>query len=127
MDGESEDSAVAGAGGGLGGNYRTANRELSLRVSLLREWGESRYGGEIGGGQAVLPGRRLWLRIRCSVWHIDDAFSEYLSGNLGGYVLSARFRIADGAHVLGEFEHYLGSDRGQRFYALALLQLDLWR
>ncbi len=127
LDGESSDSLVSGAGGGLGGNYRTPVRELSARVSLLQEWGESRIGGEIGGGQAVLTGNRLWLRIRCSVWHIDDSFSEYLSGNLAGYILSARLRLSKGAHLLGEFEHYVGSGRDQRFTALALLQLDLWR
>ncbi len=127
LDGEADKALVAGVGGGFGGNYRTPTKEISARVSLLREWGESRIGGEIGGRKAVFSDRRLWLGVRCSMWHIDDAFSEYLSGNLGGYVFSARFRIADGAHLLGEFEHYLGTDRGQRFYALALLQLDLWR
>ncbi|MCP4599607.1 MAG: hypothetical protein GY847_03550 [Proteobacteria bacterium] len=127
IDGEASDALAAGAGGGLGANYRTPVRELSARVSLHTEWGESRIGGEIGGGQALFPGQRLWLRFRSSVWYIEDAFSEFLSGNLAGYVLSANFRIADGAHLLGEFEHYVGSGQDQRFIALALLQLDLWR
>jgi hypothetical protein len=127
LSGDASDEMVAGAVGGVGGNYRTPLNELSARFSMVQEWGENRVGGEIGMGRGFFRGQRLWLRLRFSVWHIDDMFSEYFSGNLGGYVVSARFRIADGAYLLGEFEHYAGNERDQRFFVLALLQLDLWR
>lgn len=127
VDGAGTDELIAGAGGGIGGHYATSDRELSLRLSMAEEWGEKQIGGEIGMGKGFLANGRLWLRLRCSVWHITDAFSEFMSGNLAGYVASFKFRLADNAYVLAELEHYVGSDRGQRFYALALLQLDLWR
>ncbi|MDJ0764215.1 MAG: hypothetical protein QNJ97_14630 [Myxococcota bacterium] len=127
IDGNASDALLSGAGGGIGGRYKTGTRELSARVSILQEWGERRIGGEIGMGRGFFRSQRLWLRFRGSVWHIDDAFSELLAGNLAGYVFSARLRISEGAHLLGEFEHYVGSERDQRFVALMLLQLDLWR
>jgi hypothetical protein len=72
--------------------------------------------------------QRLWLSFRLSFWHIEDDFSDQFQGNTVGYVLSGRFRIAHQAHVLVEFEHYFGDgSRDTRFYALALLQMDLWR
>ncbi len=128
LSGNEEDALVVGAGGGIGGNYRTPSQEIHARFNMVHEWGESRYGGEIGGRQALLRSQRLWLGVRCSIWHIDDAFSKRLTGDLGGYVLSARFRIADGAHLLGEFENYVSNNGRDPFFSiLALFQLDLWR
>jgi hypothetical protein len=125
--GEEEDALVAGAGGGIGANYKTQEAGLSARFSLLQEWGETRIGGELGGTHAFLRGDRLWLGIRMSVWHLDDDFSERLSGTLAGYVVSARVRIGKGAYLLGEFEQYVGGVQDARTSVLGLLQLDLWR
>jgi hypothetical protein len=125
--GDSEDALVSGAGGGVGGNYRTRKRAVSLRLTYLRDWGESRVGAELGGGHGFMARQRLWLAFRLSFWHLEDDFSEQFRGNTAGYVLSGRFRIAHQAHFLVEFEHYMGDGRDTRFYALALLQMDLWR
>jgi hypothetical protein len=127
LDGTEQDALFSGAGGGVGGNYRTPSRALSLRLNYLKEWGEARVGAELGGGHGFFRNSRLWLAFRLSFWHIEDHFSEMYSGNTAGYVLSARFKLSHRAHVLGEFEHYVGEGRDKRFYALALLQLDLWR
>ncbi len=127
LGGEQDDSLVSGAGGGLGANYRTSVFELSARGSAVKEWGEQQVGAEVGIGRGFFRGERLWLRARGSVWHIDDQFSERLSGNVAGYVLSTRFRLSHRAHVLGEFEQYAGGGRDARYRLLALLQLDLWR
>ncbi len=126
-DGEGEDELFSGAGGGIGGNYRAPVRQISVRVSGVQEWGESRFGAELGAGHAFLTSRRWWVGARVSVWRIEDHFSEMYSGFTAGYVLSTRYDLSHRAHVLGEFEHYLGDGRNRRFYALALLQLDLWR
>jgi len=126
LGGDETDSWISGAGGGLGGNYRTVSNRLSARLSGLREWGETRIGAEIGGGHGFLNGR-LWTGLRGSYWHITDSYSEQLSGDVFGYVASARFRITEGAEVLGEFENYYGGGRGPRFVALGILQLELWR
>jgi hypothetical protein len=126
LDGDQQDSWFSGAGGGIGSNLRTATDRASARVSGLREWGETRVGTEIGGGHGFVS-NRLWIGLRASYWHISDAFSEKLSGDVVGYVASARFRIAKGADLIGEFENYYGGGRGPRFVALALLQLELWR
>jgi hypothetical protein len=126
LDGDEDDSRISGAGGGIGGNYRTSTDRLAVRVSGLREWGETRVGSEIGGGHGFVS-NRLWIGLRASYWHISDAFSQKLSGDVVGYVASARFRIAKGADLLGEFENYYGGGRAPRFAALALLQLELWR
>jgi hypothetical protein len=67
------------------------------------------------------------LAIRGSYFHVDDHFSEFYNGDIVGYILSARFHIAKGFRVLGEFEHYFGDNRSNRMSALALLELDLWR
>jgi hypothetical protein len=126
IDGTAADASVSGAGGGLGGAYRTLSRNLSLRLSGVWEWGEKRLGAEAGAGQAFWN-RRLWLALRLSTWHIDDAFSDRLSGNLAGYVLSGRFTLTEGAVVAGEFEHYVGGGMDQRFTALAILEIEVWR
>jgi len=126
LAGDESDSWVSGAGGGLGGNYRTATNRLSARLSGLREWGETRVGVELGGGHGFLQ-NRLWAGLRGSYWHIADGFSEQLSGDVVGYVATARFRITEGAEVLGEFENYFGGGREPRFVALGILQLELWR
>lgn len=127
LDGEGAGELFSGAGGGIGGNYKAPYRQISMRVSGVQEWGESRFGAELGAGHAFLTSRRWWLGARVSVWYIDDQFSEMYSGLTAGYVLSTRYDLSHRAHVLGEFEHYLGDGRNRRFYALALLQLDLWR
>ncbi len=127
MTGDRQEALLLGAGGGVGGNYYSHARTLAVRFSGIEEWGEDRLGVEIGVGQGLLPLQRLWLNLRLSYWHVDDAESKRFSGNMVGYVLSARFRLAVGAEVLGEFEHYVDGDGEQRFYALALLKLDLWR
>ncbi|MFO8071555.1 MAG: hypothetical protein R6V85_06730 [Polyangia bacterium] len=124
--GNDEDAALSGVGGGVGGNWRRGSSRLSARVSGLREWGESRVGAEIGGGRGFFS-ERLWLGLRASAWHIGSSFSPALSGDVAGYVASARFRIAKGAEVLGEVENYFGGGRDPRVAVLALLQLDLWR
>jgi hypothetical protein len=126
LSGDETDAWVSGAGGGLGGNYRTATNRVSARLSGLREWGETRVGAELGGGHEFLNGR-LWAGLRGSYWHIADGFSEQLSGDVVGYAASLRFRITQGAEVLGEFENYFGGGREPRFVALAILQLELWR
>jgi hypothetical protein len=126
LDGRAADALVSGAGGGLGGTYRTLARSLSLRLSSVWEWGEKRLGAEAGAGQAFWN-RRLWLALRLSTWHLDDSFSSRLSGNLAGYVLSGRFTLTDGAVVSGEFEHYVGGGADQRFTALAILEIEVWR
>jgi hypothetical protein len=126
LSGDEADSTVSGAGGGIGGNYRTDTDRISARLSGLTEWGETRIGAELGGGHGFLNGR-LWLGLRGSYWRIDDDFSTKLSGDVVGYVASARFRIADGAEVLGEFENYYGGGREPRFVGLGILQLELWR
>jgi len=117
---------VSGCGGGLGANHITATREISARFTWVSEWGENRFGGELGFRHGVFPGERLWLGYRVSAWHVDDMFSSRLTGNILGYVLSARFRIAEGAHLLGEFEQYVGKS-DPHFVGLAMLQLDFWR
>lgn len=127
ISGEEADAAVSGAGGGLGCNYRTPEAQVSARVSAVGEQGEQRIGAELGAGHGFFHGERLWLAARVSVWRLEDEFSERLSGNMGGYVLSARYEIDTGAYVLGEFEQYVGEARDPRFVFLALLQLDLWR
>jgi hypothetical protein len=126
LTGDETDSWVSGVGGGLGGNYRTTSDRVSARVTGLNEWGESRIGAELGAGHGFLHGR-LWTGLRASYWHIDDAFSQKLSGDIVGYVASLRFRVAEGAELLGEFENYYGGGREPRFVALALLHLELWR
>ncbi len=127
LSGDENDAWVAGAGGGIGANYRTVERSLSGRFSLVKEWGEQRIGAEIGGGHAFLRTNRLWLAFRLSYWHIDDAFSELYKGDVAGYVLSGRFNIAHGLYFLGEFEHYVGDGRPSRLTGFALLHMDLWR
>jgi len=126
LSGRDDASWLSGVGGGLGGNYWASSQRLSARVSWVREWGEDRVGAEIGGAQGFLS-ERLWVGLRASCWHIDDHFSERLSGNVIGYVLSVRFRVAQGARVLGELENYWGAGRVPRFVVMAMLQLDLWR
>lgn len=125
--GEEEDSMVAGAGGGLGGNYRTRDWDISSRITYVAEWGEKRIGTELGAGRGFFYDRRLWLFARASYFRIDDDFSELFNGNVLGYILSARFNIAKGFRTLAEFEHYLGDNRPSRFVALGLVELDLWR
>ncbi len=127
ITGDAEDRLVSGAGGGIGGNYRTRVRAVSLRLSYLEEWGESRLGAELSGGQGFLNHQRLWLSARLSFWRFEDDFSARYQGNTAGYVLSGRFRLAHQAHLLTEFEHYMGSGRNKRFTAFALLRVDLWR
>lgn len=126
LSGDETDTWASGAGGGLGGNYRTLTNRLSARLSGLREWGETRIGAELGGGHGFLNGR-LWTGLRGSYWHIADSFSEKLSGDVIGYVASVRVRVAQGAEVLGEFENYYGGGLEPRFVVLGLLQLELWR
>jgi len=126
LDGDRADSALSGASGGLGGNYRTARTRVSARVSVLREWGETRLGAELGGGRGFFS-NRLWLGLRVSYWKIEDGYSEALTGDLFGYVGSARFRLAEGASVLCEVENQFGQGREARVALLGMLQLDLWR
>jgi hypothetical protein len=127
ISGDDTDAMLAGAGGGVGGNYRTKMREISARFTYVAEWGERRIGTEIGVGHALLRNQRLWLSLRGAYFNIDDDFSTLYSGNVFGYAISARFNIAKGFRTLGEFEHYLGDGRAARMTALALLELDLWR
>ena len=126
LDGDSEDSLLAGAGGGLGTTHRTARRSAAARVTGTREWGESRVGVELGGGHGFLD-NRIWLALRGTYWHIDDGLSSLFSGDIVGYLASVRVRLLEGAHVGAEFENYYGGGVGPRFVALGILQLDLWR
>jgi len=126
LAGDETDSWLSGAGGGLGSIYRTTSNRLAARVSGLQEWGETRIGVDIGGGHGFLNGR-LWTGLRGSYWHIADGFSEQLSGDVIGYVASARFRLTEGAEVIGEFENHYGGGREPRFVVLGILQLELWR
>jgi hypothetical protein len=128
IEGEDDDAVVAGAGGGLGSAFRSPVRELALRLSGVQEWGEKRLGGEIGGAHGFWH-RRLWLGVRVALWHVDDNFSERLSGTTGGYLASLRYRLTKGATVRAEFEQYVGGGLtgDSRFAALVFLDLDLWR
>lgn len=126
IDGGSADALLSGAGGGVGAAHRTARRTASLRVTASREWGEELIGAEIGGGHGFLNDR-LWFALRGSYWHIDDAISSFLAGDVVGYAASLRVRLLEGAHVAAELENDFGGGREPRFTALGLLQLDLWR
>lgn len=127
VDGEKSDSPLLGLGGGAGLNHRTPSRHLAIRVTTMREWGEQRSSGEIGGEQRLLPSGRAWLGLRTSVWRIDDDFHPRPAVTLGGYVASLRFAFARGAQVLLELEHYVGGGAASRLTGLGLLRLDLWR
>jgi hypothetical protein len=126
LDGDSEDSLLAGAGGGLGTTYRSARRTGAVRVTGTREWGEDRVGVEVGGGHGFLD-NRIWIALRGTYWHIEDDMSSLFSGDILGYLASVRVRLLEGAHVGAEFENYYGGGSGPRFVALGILQLDLWR
>jgi hypothetical protein len=126
LTGDDEGTRLSGIVGGVGCNYRTGRARVSGRFSGGREWGEQRIGLDLGGGYGFFADR-LWLGLRGSYWHVEDDFSERLSGDILGYVASARFTVAEGARVVGEFENYYGGGRDPRFVALALLQLDFWR
>lgn len=126
LSGREEDAALAGLGGGAGAAWRGSTRDLSARLHGVREWGETRVGAELGGSQG-LARDRLRLGLRLSAWHLGDDYSERLAGDVLGYAASVRVRVADGAHVLGEFENYYGGGQAPRFAALGLLRLDLWR
>ncbi|MCU0664240.1 MAG: hypothetical protein MUC50_18170 [Myxococcota bacterium] len=127
VDGKREDSPLLGLGGGAGLDHRTPSRHLALRLSTMREWGEQRSSGEIGGEQRLLKSGRAWFGLRTSLWRVDSDFSPGPAVTFGGYVASVRFAFARGAQLLGEVEHYVGGGKGSRVTGLGLLRLDLWR
>lgn len=126
ISGEENSSILSGVGGGAGGNYQVLTRRFSVRVTGSKQWGETRIGSEIGGGQGLVN-NRLWLGLRASAFRINDDFSPKFSGDIIGYVASLNVKIAKGAHVLIEIENYFGTELAPRVIALAHVQLDLWR
>ena len=126
LSGREDDALLAGVGGGLGGGFRGDHRDVSARLTGVREWGETRVGAELGGGQGFVHDR-LRLALRVSAWHLGDSYSERLAGDVIGYAASVRMRVGDGAELLGEFENYYGGGQEPRFAVLGLLRLDLWR
>ncbi len=127
ISGDEENALIAGVGGGIGANYRTIERALSGRFSVVSELGERRVGAELGGGHGFLNNHRLWLSFRMSYWHIEDDFSEFFKGDVVGYVLSGLFKLTHQLSFLGEFEHFAGDGRPSRLTAFAFLKMDLWR
>lgn len=119
--------ADVGVGGGWGSTWRSGSEMMTLRLSVDRQWGEMRTGGEWGVWRDFLSRERLRVGLRVSAWHIDDEFSELFSGNFAGYVASVRYRLDHRVEVIGELEHYAGGGHDSRVYAMAVLNVELWR
>ncbi|MBN2341628.1 MAG: hypothetical protein JXX29_02805 [Deltaproteobacteria bacterium] len=119
-----QDSVIIGGGGGTGIQHSTFSRRLSGRMQVESELSARRFGLEHELGHRFWNDK-LWLSVRSSFWHVDDALYRS-SKNIVGYVLSANHQFTEKARALFEFENYYGSGT-PRFVLTALLQLDMWR